>query len=118
MQLPLAAGIGHHKNSRTQAHTSEVPFETAVVHHQLPFRSEAYTLAYYLGSPQTAESPDYTLGEQVLYLKQAGQHNFLCHRKGFSQSVLYASTSTWFNLDDCLPYLPYLVPQCCMWCAS
>ena len=68
MHLPLAAGIGQHKNSRTRANTSAAPLQTAVVHHQLPFRSEAYTLAYYLG---TAEGADYTSGQHMFCSLQA-----------------------------------------------
>lgn len=34
---------------------TRAPVQTAVIHHQLPFRSEAYTLAHFVEDQQPAE---------------------------------------------------------------
>ena len=60
--LPHIAGTGHHNSGSVGHDTTAEPTQTAVIHHQLPFRSESYTLAYFEHNHQTAEEAGYPSG--------------------------------------------------------
>lgn len=64
--LPHIAGIGHHISGSGRASGTKEPAQTAVIHHQLPFRSESYTLAYFEDNHLSAEGAGRPSGIFVL----------------------------------------------------
>ncbi|KAL3150565.1 hypothetical protein ABBQ32_000377 [Trebouxia sp. C0010 RCD-2024] len=53
-------GTGTPITGSGQPGVTRAPIQTAVIHHQLPFRSEAYTLAYFVEDQQTAEGASHS----------------------------------------------------------
>ena len=73
--LPHIAGKGHQSSSSGRTGALREPTQTAVIHHQLPFRSESYTLAYF-DNHQTAEGAENPSG--IIWLKKPDATCYTC----------------------------------------